>query len=55
MVTIFLPFISLWGFSKLTPLDLSEYFEPIRAFMAVLVTCKYKEEPIKNEGAKVVT
>ena len=23
--------------------------------MDVLVTCKYKEDPIKNEGARVVT
>ena len=30
-------------------------FEPIRAFMVVLVTCKNKEEQIKNEGARVVT
>ena len=30
-------------------------FEPIQDFMVVLVTCKYKEEPIKNEGARVVT
>ena len=29
--------------------------EPIRDFMVVLVTCKNKEEPIKNEGARVVT
>ena len=30
-------------------------FETIRDIMVVLVTCKNKEEPIKNEGAKVVT
>ena len=30
-------------------------FEPIRDFMVVLVTCKNKEEQIKNEGARVVT
>ena len=29
--------------------------EPIRDFMVVLVTCKNKEHPIKNEGARVVT
>ena len=23
--------------------------------MDVLITCKYKEDPIKNEGARVVT
>ena len=30
-------------------------FEPNRDFMVVLVTCKNKEEPNKNEGARVVT
>ena len=30
-------------------------FEPIQDFMVVLVTCKNKEEPIKNEGVRVVT
>ena len=30
-------------------------FKPIRDFMVVLVTCKNKEEQIKNEGARVVT
>ena len=29
--------------------------EPIRDIMVVLVTCKNKEEPIKNEGARLVT
>ena len=28
--------------------------EPIQNFIVALVTCKYKEEPIKNEGARVV-
>ena len=35
--------------------DESTPFEPIPDFMVVLVTCKNKEEPIKNEGARVVT
>ena len=30
-------------------------FELVRDVMDVLVTCKYKEDPIKNEGARVVT
>ena len=30
-------------------------FEPIRDIMVVLVICKNKEEPIKNEGVRVVT
>ena len=27
----------------------------IQTFMGVLVTCKNEEDPIKNEGARVVT
>ena len=30
-------------------------FELARDVMDVLVTCKYEEDPIKNEGARVVT
>ena len=30
-------------------------FELVRDVMAVLVTCKYEENPIKNEGARVFT
>ena len=30
-------------------------FEPIRDIMGLLVACKNEEDPIKNEGAKVVT
>ena len=30
-------------------------FELIQAFIVVLVTCKYEEDPIRNEGAKVLT
>ena len=30
-------------------------FKPIRDFMVVLLTCKNEEDPIKNEGARVVT
>ena len=30
-------------------------FKPIRDLMGVLVACKNKEDPIKNEGANVVT
>ena len=29
--------------------------KPIRAFMVALATCKNEEDPIKNEGARVVT
>ena len=30
-------------------------FKLIQAFIAVLVTCKNEEDPIKNEGARVLT
>ena len=30
-------------------------FELVRDIMDVLVTCKYEEYPIKNEGGRVVT
>ena len=30
-------------------------FELVRYIMDVLVTCKYEEDPIKNEGARVDT
>ena len=30
-------------------------FKLIRDVIDVLVTCKYEEDPIKNEGARVVT
>ena len=29
--------------------------EPIRDFMGFLVACEYEEDPIKNEGTRVVT
>ena len=30
-------------------------FELVRDIMVVLITCKYEEDPIKNEGASVFT
>ena len=33
----------------------SEKFKRSRAFMAVLVTCKNKEDSSKNEGTRAVT
>ena len=30
-------------------------FEPMRYIMGLLVACKNEEDPIKNEGARVVT
>ena len=43
---------------QLTPQSLvrsSQNFELVRDVMDVLVTCKYEEDPIKNEGAIVLT
>ena len=42
---------------KLTPLSKvgSTLIKLIQAFMDVLVTCKNEEDPIKKEGARVVT
>ena len=43
---------------QLTPHSLvrsGRNFELVRDVMDVLVTCKYEEDPIKNEGARVVT
>ena len=41
---------------QLTPQSLVwPNFELVRDVMDVLVTCKYEEDPIKNEGARVVT
>ena len=30
-------------------------FELFRDVMDVLITCKYEEDPVKNEGARVLT
>ena len=41
---------------QLTPQSLVwPNFQLVRDVMDVLVTCKYEEDPIKNEGARVVT
>ena len=39
---------------QLTPQSLPN-FELVRDVMDVLVTCKYEEDPIKNEGDRVLT
>ena len=56
------PIISLWGFFQTLKGSNSAVlgpnwpnFELVREFMDVLVTCKYEEDPIKNEGARVDT
>ena len=43
---------------QLTPKSAAEFcpkFELIQDFIVVLVTCKNEEDPIKNEGARVLT
>ena len=42
------------AFSEVSSGILSK-FELIQAFIVVLVTCKNEEDPIKNEGARVLT
>ena len=56
------PIISLWGFSRRSKAANSivqgpiwPKFEPIRDIISVLAGCKNEEDPIKNEGARVVT
>ena len=39
---------------QLTPKSAAEFY-PSQAFIVVLVTCKNEEDPIKNEGARVLT
>ena len=44
--------------AQLTPQSLVEFglkFELFRDIIDVQVTCKYEEDPIKNEGARVLT
>ena len=52
----------LWGFSRCTRAANSTVqcpiwpnFKPVQDFMGVLVAWKNEEDPIKNEGARVVT
>ena len=43
---------------QLTPKSAMEFcrkFKLIQAFIVVLVTCKNEEDPIKNEGGRVLT
>ena len=41
--------------SSVDPGPILPNFEPIQGFIAFLVTCKNKEDPMKNEGARVHT
>ena len=47
--------ISLWGANSTVLGPIWPNFKLVRDVMDVLVTCKYEEYPIKNEGARVVT
>ena len=43
---------------QLTPKSAVEFcrkFELIQAFIVVIITCKNEEDPIKNEGGRVLT
>ena len=60
--TRFLPLKVVWDFSRRSraanPAVLDPIwpnFELVRDVIDVLVTCKYIEDPIKNEGARVDT
>ena len=62
MFTRFLPLQVYGDFSRRSRLANSAVLGPIwpnfklfRDLMDVLVTCKYEEDPIKNEGARVDT
>ena len=59
--TTFLPLKVYWDFSRRSGAANSAVlgpiwpiFELVRDVMDVLVTCKYEEDPIKIEGARVV-
>ena len=54
VTTLFTVFSDAQG--QLTPKSgILTKFQPIQAFMADLVTCKNEEDPLKNEGTRVVT
>ena len=62
MFTRFLPLLVYGDFSRRSRAANSAVLNPIwpnfelvRDVIDVLVTCKYKEDPIKNEGARVNT
>ena len=62
VVTTFLSLLVYGDFSKRSRAGNSEVpdwillnFQPIRDIMDLLVACKNEKDPIKNEGARVVT
>ena len=61
-MTSFSPIISLWDFfirsraaNSVVLGPIWPNFELVRDVIDVLVTCKYEGDPIKNEGARVLT
>ena len=62
MLTIFLPLLVCANFFRRSraadsadPGLILPNFEPIQDFIAVVVTCKNKDNQIKNEGVRVLT
>ena len=62
VLTIFIPLEVYGNFSRYSraanspdPGPILQNFEPIQDFIAVLVTCKDEDVPIKNEGARILT
>ena len=56
VTTLFINYSDTQG--QLTPKSVMEFcpkFNPIRALMVGLVICKNEEDPVKNEGTRVVT
>ena len=56
VTTLFIDFLHAQG--QLTPKSVMEscrIFKPIQALMVDLVTCKNEEDPLENEGTRVVT
>ena len=41
--------------NSIVSVEILSKFDLIQAFIVVLVTCKNEEDPIKNEGARVLT
>ena len=62
VLTTFLPFQVYRNFSRhfmaansTDPYPILPNFKPIQDFISVLATCKNEDDPIKNEGAIVIT
>ena len=55
VIPLFIDFSDAQG--QLTPVSdgILPKFKPIQAFMVNLVTCKNEEDPLENEGTRVVT